>query len=126
VPERHPRSISPRIQQALPATSFVHGLPFITTQHETPRAADQSLFDWSVEQTSKTILVHHLKGMRSDDFDFRAARLIGLGYLKEVPPEGPNIGGFRALVMSNVVHRLASWLNRYGGFPSATDLDSRL
>lgn len=96
---------------------------FILTQHETPRRADLSLFDWAVEQTTKTILVQHLPGMRSDDLQFRMTRLTALGYLKEIPPDGPNLPAFRAWELHNVVHRLASWLDQYGGFPSAADLE---
>lgn len=91
---------------------------FIVTQHETPRGADQSQADWAIEQTSKTILVRHLKGMRTDDFGFRLGRLMGAGYIKEIPTEpNPRPDGLRAFVLDNVMHRLASWLNRYGGFP---------
>ncbi len=95
---------------------------FYATQRGGPPEG-QGEFEWALEHTHKTILEDHLKGMRPDDFEFRRLRLQGLGLIRTVTPQQAISGGFYAYVLTNVVHRTAAWLDRFGGFPTDADIE---
>lgn len=94
---------------------------FYATQRGGPPDG-QDPFAWALEQTSKRLLVDHLKDMRRDDFDFRLMRLVGAGLIRTITPQDAISGGFYAYVLSNVVHRMFDWLERFGGFPTDEDI----
>ena len=96
---------------------------FVATQHGAALEPGQSLFDFAYERTSKT-LTGHVAPMRMDDMFFRVARLVGAGLVQQVHSEMPGGPTQPAYLLQNVVHRLFSWLDRFGGFPSDADIEA--
>jgi hypothetical protein len=94
---------------------------FYATERGGPPAGEDP-FGWAIENTSKRLLVDHLKEMRRDDFDFRLMRLVGAGLIKTITPRDAVSGGLYAYVLSNVVNRMFNWLERFGGFPTDAEV----